>query len=86
MAATAAEKLRDKLTKLFAMLGSNGADEREFARCEIDDLLAKNKKLERSDRADVNRQRSGWHDDSLTAILGVAVASMRAQYIRRLSI
>ena len=44
MVATAAEKLRDKLTKLFAMLGSNIADEREVACCKIDDLLAKNKK------------------------------------------
>jgi hypothetical protein len=44
MVATAAEKLRDKFTKLFAMLGSSIAGEREVARCMIDDLLAKNQK------------------------------------------
>jgi hypothetical protein len=45
MATSAADKLRDKLTKLFALLGSNNAGEREAARCKIDELLAKDKKI-----------------------------------------
>ena len=65
MAATAAEKLRDKLTKLFAMLGSNIADEREVARCKIDDLLAKNKK-NWNDLTELlsTGNAHGWHDES----------------------
>jgi hypothetical protein len=43
MATSANDKLRDKLTKLFALLGSNNAGEREAARRKIDELLAKNK-------------------------------------------
>ena len=76
--ATATEKLRDKLTKLFAMLGSNIADEREVARCKIDDLLAKNKK-NWNDLVELlsTGNAQGWQDQSLV-ILGVAVASMRA--------
>ena len=65
MAATAAEKLRDKLTKLFAMLGSNIADEREVARCKIDDFLAKNKK-NWNDLVELlsTGNAHGWHDES----------------------
>ena len=65
MAATATEKLRDKLTKLFAMLGSNIADEREVARCKIDDLLAKNKK-NWNDLVELlsTGNAHGWQDES----------------------
>jgi hypothetical protein len=38
------DKVRERLTKLFALLGSNNAGEREAARCKIEELLAKNKK------------------------------------------
>jgi hypothetical protein len=38
------EKLREKLKKLHALLGSNNAAEREAARIKITELLAKNKK------------------------------------------
>jgi Protein of unknown function (DUF3631) len=44
VASAAADKLRDKLTKLFALLGSSNAGEREAARSKIDELLSKNKK------------------------------------------
>ena len=64
MAATAAAKLRDKLTKLFAMMGSNTTDEREVARREIDDLLAKNKK-NWNDLTELlsTGNAQGWHDE-----------------------
>ena len=38
------DKLRDKLTKLFRLLGSSNTNECEAARSKIDELLAKNKK------------------------------------------
>jgi hypothetical protein len=41
---TISDKLRERLTKLFALLGSNNAGEREAARLKIEELLAKNKK------------------------------------------
>lgn len=44
MGDSAAHRLRDKLKKLHALLGSNNANEREAARAKIDELLAKSKK------------------------------------------
>ena len=65
MAATAAKKLGDKLTKLFAMLGSSVADERKFARRKIDDLLTKNNKTW-NDLVELlsTGNAQGWHDES----------------------
>jgi hypothetical protein len=64
MAVTATDKLRDKLTKLFALLGSNNANEREAARCKIDELLAKNKK-NWNDLTELlsSGNAHGWQDD-----------------------
>jgi hypothetical protein len=39
-----ADKLRDKLTKLFRLFGSTNLNEREAARRKIDELLARNRK------------------------------------------
>lgn len=43
MADPTSDKLRDKLKKMHAKLGSNNANEREAARTKIDELLVKNK-------------------------------------------
>ena len=85
MAATAAEKLRDKLTKLFAMLGSNNAAEREVVRCKIDELLVKNKK-NWNDLTELlsTGNAQGWQTTSTPMDIGEA--SMRIQCARRLSI
>ena len=53
----ASERLRVRLSKLFALLGSNNAGEREAARLKIDELLTQNKKnLERPRRAAGDRE------------------------------
>ena len=61
---TAAEKLRDRLAKLFALLGSANTGEREAARCKIDQLLAKNKKTW-NDLTELlsGGNAEGWRDD-----------------------
>jgi len=57
------DKLRDRLTKLFALLGSNNAGEREAARNKIEELLAKNKKTW-NDLTELlaTGNAQGWHD------------------------
>jgi hypothetical protein len=71
MSEAAAEKLRKKLQKLFALLGSSNTSEREAARCKIDELLAKNKK-NWNDLTELlaigNAQ--GWQDDEPVANAG----------------
>jgi hypothetical protein len=64
MATSATDKLRDKLKKLFALLGSDNPGEREAARCKIDELLAKNKK-NWNDLTELLTTGSaqGWQDD-----------------------
>jgi hypothetical protein len=64
MAASATDKLRDKLQKLFALLGSANAKEREAARVKIDELLAKNKK-NWNDLTELlfTGNAYGWQDD-----------------------
>jgi hypothetical protein len=71
MAASAAERLRNKLAKLFALLGSNNAGEREAARCKIDELLAKNKK-NWNDLTELLKtgNTKGWQDDEPDADTG----------------
>jgi uncharacterized protein DUF3631 len=63
-AEVAAEKLREKLRKLFALLGSSNAGEREAARGKIDELLARNKK-NWNDLTELLRAGNtrGWRDD-----------------------
>jgi hypothetical protein len=65
--ASAAEKLRDKLKKLHALLGSSNANEREAARAKIDQLLAKNKK-NWNDWTELlfTGNVQGWQDDEPT--------------------
>ena len=74
MAATAAEKLRDKLTKLFAMLGSNNAAEREVVRCKIDKYHVKNKK-NWNDLTELlsTGNAQGWQDDEYAVDTGDGV-------------
>jgi hypothetical protein len=73
MTATAAEKLRTKLGKLFAMLGSANVNEREIARTKIDELLAKNKKTWNDLRELMSGgSAQGWRDDDDADDAGVA--------------
>jgi hypothetical protein len=62
-AEAAAEKLREKLRKLFALLGSSNAGEREAARCKIEELLARNKKNWNDLTELLSGGGQGWHDD-----------------------
>jgi hypothetical protein len=57
------DKLRDRLTKLFALLGSNNAGEWAAARNKIEELLAKNKKTW-NDLTELlaTGNAQGWHD------------------------
>jgi len=59
-----ADKLRDKLTKLHGLLGSDNASEHEAARAKIMELLAKNKKTW-NDLTELLRtgNSQGWQDD-----------------------
>jgi hypothetical protein len=65
MAASATDKLREKLRKLIALLGSNNAGEREAARSKIDELLAKNKKNwnDLTELLATGNAQGGWQDD-----------------------
>ena len=58
------DKLRDKLTKLFRLLGSSNTNECEAARSKIDELLAKNKK-NWNDLTELlsTGNAHGWQDD-----------------------
>jgi hypothetical protein len=63
-ARSAAEKLREKLKRLFALMGSANANERETARVKLDELLAKHKK-NCNDLTELltTENAHGWQDD-----------------------
>jgi hypothetical protein len=79
MDAAAAEKLRVRLSKLFALIGSNNAGEREAARLKIDELLAQNKKTW-NDLVELlsTGKTEDWSDDTDEAPPSDAVGSQPA--------
>jgi hypothetical protein len=68
---TKEEKLRDKIRKLFALMGSENTAEREAARAKIMELLGKNKRTW-NDLTEclATGNAKGWHDDEPAAVGG----------------
>ena len=79
------EKLRDKLRKLFALMGSENTAEREAARAKIVELLGKNKKTW-NDLTEflATGNAKGWHDDEPAAVRGGKAAPAPLQLINHI--
>ena len=79
------EKLRDKIRKLFALMGSENTAEREAARAKIVELLGKNKKTW-NDLTELlaTGNAKGWHDDEPAAVGGGKAAPAPLQLINHI--
>ena len=82
---TKEEKLRDKIRKLFALMGSENTAEREAARAKIVELLGKNKKTW-NDLTELlaTGNAKGWHDDEPAAVGGGKAAPAPLQLINHI--